>query len=1095
MDRSTTQPTPRRRRWPRRLGILAGILLLLVILAPLAVALPFVRHTIEERATEALGRPVTIASTSAFWFKGIDLEGVTVAAPKEFDEPLATVERVHVDLGLFALLGGDLEAEVLLEAPRVALLQDADGHSTTDGLFGAEPTSDTPATDPETSPPPATTETAEEADTAEREGRITVRIERGVIRAQTAPKAQVEEVRDLEVTALLDGPSLEVLLTALAAGAAAEGGDATIRADFALRPNAPGHVRLEVPPLDLTRLAGVVEGLSGFAGLTGRLGLQADLVTDADGMPPTGRADVQATGLVVRTPDDVRLAVGRLETFFERAAEPGAKERLNLRAENVEVLDERGEAPRRWREPLVHVALTTTSDGQGTTRIEGGEIRMGDAVSVQVSEPWTVEHGGAHLAASGQTDVRIDLSRLRDLLAFIPALEPLHDGRISARVVARTEGGFDLSAGVRVANLRIAPSDLAPTGHTEPDVLAQVRVWREDGEGDMPLQIQLHKVKTSFLDVGPAADAEPLVVSVADAGITARGALSAALTLEPLGRALGGTLGLEPGDRLGGTLFLRADAALAPDDGTVALNLDGRDVALPSSWAEGVPPTRITGQIGLQRTADNEALALRALKGFGLSIDARAAVSRHTDAGLQTADLTLTGDLDRARPLLAPFLGLEGRARLKGQLAGKSVLTGAADARRLAGNLTISDLAWQDADGRPLWNEERVELVHDIGLAAGGGALVHDLRLVSKALQATGRGSAPKGSLDLALDLGGDAGILAGLLRGMLGEDYRDLEGQGAIDGTVRLEGPTADGGLGLRANGTVKLGDWSTGGLALTATTLTVARPASTDPQRLGFTSGLNGGRADVVLELRRSLAATAWSLDATTKDVDTSALLVNRGAGEYLAYLLPTLVPSDKSTPVLSGLLDAEVNLGAEDTEEPHLARTLKGSGWVRMAEGAIGESTLFEAVGGGKGLGDAGQVLARAVPEVGRTLESLSKSLTFTRLESVFSVANRVVTITRGVLEGGRTKLDFRGTVAFNETVDMLMDVTLGGKAGERLAKVMPSKTPVLPLGISGRASDPRITPRIDLAGLAGGMLEGLIPGSGENPIDRLRGLLPR
>jgi hypothetical protein len=74
-------PPRTRRRWRRRLLWAVAVALLLVALAPLALALPFVRNAVADRVGESLGARVEIASISGFWGRGVDLEGIVVHSP------------------------------------------------------------------------------------------------------------------------------------------------------------------------------------------------------------------------------------------------------------------------------------------------------------------------------------------------------------------------------------------------------------------------------------------------------------------------------------------------------------------------------------------------------------------------------------------------------------------------------------------------------------------------------------------------------------------------------------------------------------------------------------------------------------------------------------------------------------------------------------------------------------------------------------------------------------------------------------------------------------------------------------------------------
>ena len=77
----SAKPVKRKGKWRRRVLWLVVGLVVLVALAPLTLALPFVRDFVAEKATAAMGRTVTIEKSFAYWGHGIDLEGVTIASP------------------------------------------------------------------------------------------------------------------------------------------------------------------------------------------------------------------------------------------------------------------------------------------------------------------------------------------------------------------------------------------------------------------------------------------------------------------------------------------------------------------------------------------------------------------------------------------------------------------------------------------------------------------------------------------------------------------------------------------------------------------------------------------------------------------------------------------------------------------------------------------------------------------------------------------------------------------------------------------------------------------------------------------------------
>ena len=1085
---------PKRRRWLRRLAILAGVLLLLAILAPLSLSLPFVRKMVADKIGAALGREVTIGGAFAFWGRGLDLDDLVVQSPAGFDEPLATVKHVHVDVSVLALLGGGFDADVLVEQPRVAFAKDAAGRSNTDGLFGAEPTADRAPDAPRERPPAGKPVEG----TAGADVRLNLRIVDGVVRATLPSADRTEELKDLDVVVALekDG-ALALRLSAQAVGAATGGGDAPLDVDIALSGERAGPVKIEIPSIDLARLAGIVEGASGIRGLRGIFRLSADAqVQGADRL--TGRFLAQADGLALRTPDGLRLAAQMIRATADVAeGDAGTTGKVEVRMEHTELLDERGETPRRFHEPLVELVLEGRHDAaEGLIVVQSGRLAAGEALTASASKPWEIRTGETP-SARGELVVQADLGRLANLHAFVPALESIRAGRIGARVVAEAQDGLDVKAGIRVLGLDVAPGALSPNGHVERDILLQLQVLKDAGHA--PTRIVLAAFTSSIAKWAGAAGQRPLEIQISDAGLGAQGGGTLDVDLAALGTAFGGALGLERGERLGGTLRIVPEAALEPDAGVVKLAVTGRNLTVPPSWAAGVPPASLDGLATLTLAGDRLELDLSTLRGFGLDARATASVNRAAETGgLERAALKLAGDLAQARPLLAPLLGLEGRASVAGRLDAQVDLVEQGGTRRLTGRTSVTGLVLSDTQGRRVLEEPRLELTHDVSMSTGedGRYAFKELKLVSQALQARLDGAAVSGAdgadLDATLHLDGDANRLAGLLRSAFGEEYEDLKGSGRIQGQLGLRGGTAQGMRTLLVDGSLKPGGWSAGGLTLANAGLTVKRAAEQDPLRLVFQGGVNGGRMELGFGVRLGTGPSSWTLDLRMERVDTSPLLVDHGAGEYLTWFLPTLVPSDKQGPVLSGLLDAKIAMRAADLGD-RLESTLVGDGVIKMDKGSIGESTLFRVVSGGSGLGNVGNLLVKAVPEVGSALAGLQRSMTFTTMESVFDVANRVVNVRKGLLDGERTRIGFKGTVGFNEAVNLDVNLTFLGTAGKRLKSVLASET--IPLKVTGKMDQPRVQPGIDASKLAAGALDGLLPGDGKNPLDRLKDLIPR
>ncbi len=108
---NSTAPRPRR-RWLRRLLILAVLFALLFALAP-TLSAPLVRARLEAALTERTGGEVTLESLSLSWPGSATLEGLVLRGP-DGDEH-ARVGRAHASVGLLAALRGRYLAQVEVE--------------------------------------------------------------------------------------------------------------------------------------------------------------------------------------------------------------------------------------------------------------------------------------------------------------------------------------------------------------------------------------------------------------------------------------------------------------------------------------------------------------------------------------------------------------------------------------------------------------------------------------------------------------------------------------------------------------------------------------------------------------------------------------------------------------------------------------------------------------------------------------------------------------------------------------------------------------------------------------------------------------------
>lgn len=120
-----------RRRWWRIAGVLAFALALLVVVAPYALSLGFVRRGIENDLSEQLGTRCSLERLGFNWFSGFALEGLRIGNPPGFDQdqPMLQVRRLAGDLSLGQLLRGRIGVVGLMDGLEVRLDQDQQGVS------------------------------------------------------------------------------------------------------------------------------------------------------------------------------------------------------------------------------------------------------------------------------------------------------------------------------------------------------------------------------------------------------------------------------------------------------------------------------------------------------------------------------------------------------------------------------------------------------------------------------------------------------------------------------------------------------------------------------------------------------------------------------------------------------------------------------------------------------------------------------------------------------------------------------------------------------------------------------------------------------
>ncbi|MDF1700955.1 MAG: AsmA-like C-terminal region-containing protein, partial [Planctomycetota bacterium] len=477
------------------------------------------------------------------------------------------------------------------------------------------------------------------------------------------------------------------------------------------------------------------------------------------------------------------------------------------------------------------------------------------------------------------------------------------------------------------------------------------------------------------------------------------------------------------------------------------------------------------------------------LAGMGLSGELSARLRAGPDgSALDNVEGQINLDLQAARSWLGALAGLDPQARLAGVARSRVRLAGEDAGQRLDASVQITNLAYQSAPGAARLQEPRVNVRANAWLAPEGGRhRADELKITAAAITIDGSGStyvaSPDTDMDLAIQLAGDAAKLAPTLAALLGEGYEDLRGEGRLSGRFRATGSADDDAASLLVDGNAVLGSWSTRGLEVGDLKATLARTSAEEPLSLGLTSKLNKGRLFSQGAMTLGTPQYPWKGQLDLSDVDTSGVVTSQGFGRLLAFALPALLPAGANVPVLSGLLTARIEAEAPSLEDPAMLDGLTGRGRVSMTQGSIKNSTLFGGGSGGGQLGKIIQGLKLAVPEAGRVLESATKALTFSSLESKFRIAQRVVHVDRAKLSGTSLDVDLQGTVQFDKRVALASKLVLLGSAGKKVAKVLPGGA--IPLRIGGTLASPQVRPDVDM----GKLLAGAVGDPGDL-LDRLK-----
>src|SRR5258708_5934092 len=120
--------------WLRKLGWLAGILIVLLIVIYFVATSPaFLKGVILPKVSKILGAEVTVADAQISPFSHVQLRDLKIQPPG--GETLLTVQEFHANYSLWSIVGGNVAvSEVVIESPVVTVVQNADGTGNLDAF-------------------------------------------------------------------------------------------------------------------------------------------------------------------------------------------------------------------------------------------------------------------------------------------------------------------------------------------------------------------------------------------------------------------------------------------------------------------------------------------------------------------------------------------------------------------------------------------------------------------------------------------------------------------------------------------------------------------------------------------------------------------------------------------------------------------------------------------------------------------------------------------------------------------------------------------------------------------------------------------------
>src|SRR5207247_1173988 len=122
------------RRWPRRLAMAAGILLILLVAVYfVATSAFFLKSVLLPKVSAALNAQITVSDASISPFSQVLLRDLKVQTTGT--EPLVTAQEIRARYKLWDILHGHINvAEVTLSSPAVTIVQNSDGTSNLDPI-------------------------------------------------------------------------------------------------------------------------------------------------------------------------------------------------------------------------------------------------------------------------------------------------------------------------------------------------------------------------------------------------------------------------------------------------------------------------------------------------------------------------------------------------------------------------------------------------------------------------------------------------------------------------------------------------------------------------------------------------------------------------------------------------------------------------------------------------------------------------------------------------------------------------------------------------------------------------------------------------